>query len=416
MPKIAAVALALLLCAGCVHPPAPTAPSPTPKPPPSPSNYPSPIPEETPFPSPTPISELSPVPSVDPIKEQLRKLTVEQKVGQMLMAGIEGLTPGADAETAVSELQVGGIILFDRNVADAEQLSALTASLRTMNGTHIPLLLGVDEEGGRVSRMPPEVFPALPPAFELRDHAALGGVLAAECLTFGFNLDFAPVLDIWSNPQNTVIGDRAYGARWEVVAEAGVAVMNGISAAGVIPVVKHFPGHGDTTADSHTELPIVARSLPELRERELKPFQAAIDNGAPVVMMGHILAEALDPLLPASLSPSAITDLLRGEMGFTGVVCTDDLLMGAITGRYGLGEACVLAAEAGCDLLLVCHGADALREGYDALLEAVGSGRLTETRLDESVTRLLTLKAKYPPPEDPPTPDELNAMLRGFLG
>ncbi|MDR1669038.1 MAG: beta-N-acetylhexosaminidase [Oscillospiraceae bacterium] len=377
-------------------------------------------PAPTPVPTPDPSPGLSPAPPPDPVLETLEGMTIEQKAAQMLMAGIEGLTAGTDAVAAIRETGAGGVILFSRNVESAEQLSRLTASLRELNGEHIPLLIGVDEEGGRVSRMPPEVE-NLPAAFTLRekgtDYAALGGVLAAECLTFGFNINFAPVLDIRSNASNTVIGDRAYGSAWEEVTAAGVHVMNGLSGAGVAPVIKHFPGHGDTAADSHTELPVVTKTVDQLWERELLPFQAAIDAGAPAVMVGHILLEAVDDGLPCSLSPRVVNGLLREEMGFRGVVCTDDLTMAAVTGSYDIGEAAVLAAEAGCDLLLVCHGADALLEARDALLAAIDSGRLSEPRLDESVTRLLKLKALYAePPEDVPTPAEVNAMIREFLG
>ncbi len=408
----AALAL-LLLCAGCAGFVSETSPVV------SPSLAPTIIPSLPESPSPAPSLIPSPVPAPDPVRAKLDAMTTEQKAAQLLMAGIEGTTPGTDAEAAIRELQVGGIILFSRNVESSEQLTALTAALRELNGDYIPLFLGVDEEGGRVSRMPPEVA-SLPAAFSLRgketDYAELGGVLAAQCLAFGFNMNFAPVLDIWSNPNNTVIGSRAYGDTWESVADAGTAVMNGLLSAGVIPVAKHFPGHGDTAADSHTELPVVTNPLPELWERELLPFQAAIDAGAPAVMAGHILLQAADNTLPSSLSPDVITGLLRGEMGFDGVVCTDDLVMGAITETYGIGEAAVLAVEAGCDLLLVCHQAENLREAYNALLAAVDSGRISEARLDESVTRLLTLKERFAnTPEDVPTIEEVNAMARGLL-
>lgn len=414
MVRLVFAALALLLlCAGCAGFVSETSPAA------SPSYTPTihPTSPETPSPDPSPFP--SPNPSPDPVRVKLDAMTTEQKAAQLLMAGIEGTTPGADADAAIRELQVGGVILFSRNVESAEQLTALTAALRDLNGDYIPLFLGVDEEGGRVSRMPPEVAD-IPSAFSLRgketDYTALGSVLAAQCLTFGFNMNFAPVLDIWSNPDNTVIGSRAYGDTWESVADAGMAVMNGMLSAGVIPVAKHFPGHGDTAADSHTELPIVTKPLPELWERELLPFQAAIDAGAHAVMAGHILLQAADDTLPSSLSPSVITGLLRDEMGFDGVVCTDDLVMGAITETYGIGEAAVLAVEAGCDLLLVCHQAENLREVYYALLAAVDSGRISEARLDESVTRLLTLKERFAaPPVNVPTLEEVNAMAREFL-
>ena len=253
--------------------------------------------------------------------------------------------------------------------------------------------------------MPPEVA-ELPAAYQFGQIAdpdqrmdacfALGQALAAQCAAFGFNLDFAPVMDIWSNPDNTVIGDRAFGSDLESVTYAANETAWGILSGGVIAAAKHFPGHGDTAVDSHYGLPVVDKSLEELLDFELVPFCQAIENtcvyGAaggdsaiPVIMVSHILMTAIDPDRPASLSEPVVTGLLREEMGFDGVVCTDDLTMAAVSDSYGMGEAAVLAVEAGCDLLLVCHEADNLTAARDALLEAVNSGRISQERLDESV-------------------------------
>ena len=238
-----------------------------------------------------------------------------------------------------------------------------------------------------------------------RTDFTLGQTLAAQCAAFGFNMDFAPSLDIWSNPDNTVIGDRAFGNDWEWTAFFGMSAVEGMEKQGtVIPVVKHFPGHGDTAVDSHTALPVVDKTLEDLWQSELVPFDMVLSGqfwGEPVmeptpaVMVAHILLSQIDPDNPASLSPEVVTGLLREEMGYEGVVCTDDLTMGAISNTYGMGEAAVLAVEAGCDLLLVCHGADNLAAAHAALVDAVDSGRISMERLDESVYRVLSLKAVY---------------------
>ena len=378
---------------------------------------PTPAPVTTPTPAPTP----SPTPTPDPIAQAVAGMSVEQKVGQLLVAGVEGTAPGGDARTAVAEYRVGGVILFGRNVENAGQLAQLTDGLKALNGAYTPLFLCVDEEGGRVSRMPPEVTD-LPSAYQYvrdgGDAEARGRVLAAECAAFGFNVDFAPSLDIWSNPENTVIGDRAFGSDWERATSVGNSVAAAISEGGVIPVVKHFPGHGDTAVDSHKELPVVDKTLDALRESELIPFRDAVEAGAPAVMVAHILMARIDPERPASLTHAVVTGLLREELGFHGVVFTDDLTMGAVSTTYGMGEAAVLAFEAGCDALLVCHGADNLAAARAALLDAVASGRISQQRLDESVTRILTLKAEYGLNNNPvPAPDvaALNAQIADIL-
>ena len=391
----------------------------------------TPAAETTPAAAPSPTPTPEPTPTPDPIAEAVAAMSTEQKVSQLLVAGIEGTQLGQDAVQAVQDYQVGGVILFGRNVESAGQLAELTNGLKDLNGDYTPLFLCVDQEGGRVDRMPPEVE-RTPSAWSVGQTldtegvgAAYGALLAEECAAFGFNMDFAPSLDIWSNPDNTVIGDRAFGNDWEWTAFFGMSAVESMEEqGGVIPVVKHFPGHGDTSVDSHVALPVVDKSLEELWQSELVPFNMTLNQedyfgaqagpSAPAVMVAHILLSQVDPDYPASLSHRVVTGLLRGEMGFDGVVCTDDLTMGAVSNTYGMGEAAVLAVEAGCDLLLVCHGADNLTAARDALLEAADSGRLSPERLDESVKRILSLKVEYGLTNDPvdtPDVDALNARI-----
>lgn len=386
---------------------------------------PAPAPEAAPtaaVPSPesTPTPALTPVPEPDPLAEQLAAMTVEEKVGQLLIGGFEGTEIGDQATRLVQEYQVGGLILYGRNIAGAGQLVTLTNGLKALNGDGIPLFLSIDQEGGGVDRMPPEVR-RTPGAYCVGQTGSVpaaqsyGDVLAAECAAFGLNLDFAPVLDVWSNPGNTVIGQRAFSADARTVAGLGPAAARRMMDQGVIPAVKHFPGHGDTAVDSHVGLPVVDKSPEELEETELIPFRAAIqsagtDGQVPAVMVAHILLTQLDPERPASLSPAVVTGLLRDELGFAGAVLTDDLTMGAVTQSYGLGEAAVLAVEAGCDILLVCHGQDSVPAVRTALLEAAASGRITAERLDESVYRILRLKTEYALTNEPVSPPDLEAL------
>lgn len=353
--------IVFLFATGCQAAPTPSA---------SPASTPTTAPSATPAPTPTPTP--------DPVEEALSAMTTEEKVGQLLIAGFYETEAGEEARSYIQDYHVGGLILYGRNVESAQQLTDLTNGLKALVGDGVPLFLSTDQEGGMVERMPPEIQ-KLPNAYDVSDPAAFGSALGTECAAFGLNTDFAPSLDIWSNPNNTVIGRRAFGSDAETVTQRGLACLTAMEESGTIPVVKHFPGHGDTDTDSHVGLPVVDKTREELLEMELLPFQAAIDAGAPAVMVGHILMTQIDPDKPATLSSEVVTGLLREELGFDGVVFTDDLTMGAVTQNYGLGEAAVLAVEAGCDVLLVCHEAGSVDQVYTALLDAVDTGRSPKT-------------------------------------
>ena len=361
--------------------------------------------------------------ALSPTEQLLAGMTTEHKIAQLLVAGLAGTEAGADGTSAVADYQVGGIILFGRNVSDSCQLTALTNQLKALNGDYIPLFLCVDEEGGRVSRMPPEITD-IPCAYtygnlskpNLLTH--LGSTLGAECAAFGLNLDFAPVMDVFSNPDNTVIGDRSYSSVPDTAAWAAALVAGGLRDTGIIAAGKHFPGHGDTVTDSHTELPVIDKTREEWNQTDAVPFREAVRSGIPVIMTGHILMSSLDSENPATLSHTIVTEILREEMGFDGVICTDDLTMGAISKTYGIGEAAVRAVAAGCDLLLICHESENLKAAYDALCAAVESGRISEERLNESVSRILSLKIEYKLTNDPiaiPDVDALNRQIKEIL-
>ncbi|GIO39428.1 glycoside hydrolase family 3 [Paenibacillus antibioticophila] len=340
-------------------------------------------------------------PPADLIASQLEQLTTAEKIGQLVLVGMDGTKPDKYTRQLLDDYQVGGFIFYKDNIADNSQALSLFNQLKEDNASNpVPLFLSVDEEGGRVSRLPSE-FSKMPTA------AKIGGTGKAEAASeayriigqalsgFGLNLDFAPVLDVHSNPDNPVIGDRAFGTTPEEVSLMGLAAMKGLSDTGVIPVVKHFPGHGDTSVDSHLGLPVVEHDLDRLREFELKPFADAIEAGADMVMIAHILLPKLDAEHPASFSPAVINDLLRQEMGYEGVIISDDMTMGAITENYKIEQAAVDFITAGGNIVLVGHNYDQEIAVIEALTLAVEEGKISGDMLDQRVYQILKLKQKY---------------------
>lgn len=337
----------------------------------------------------------------DPIKRQVNGMTLDEKIGQMVIVGFNGYTIDENTRALIKNYHAGGFILYSYNVENPDQLLTLINSLKSTNSSNkIPVFVSVDEEGGRVSRMPAG-FTKLPTneAIGRVNNADLsyriGSIIAEEIKSFGYNMDFAPVLDINSNPNNPVIGDRSFGSNAEIVSRLGIATMKGIQSGGIIPVVKHFPGHGDTSVDSHVGLPSVDHDMSRLKSFELIPFDAAIKNGADAVMVAHILLTKIDPAYPASMSKTIITDILRNQMKFNGVVITDDMTMGAIVKNYEISAAAVKSVSAGSDIVLVSRGYDDEVKVIGALKNAVENGTIPESRIDESVYRILKLKAKY---------------------
>ncbi|MGP4076250.1 beta-N-acetylhexosaminidase [Halobacillus sp. K22] len=343
-------------------------------------------------------------PKADEEKNTLSPLlqwSLEQKVTQTLYIGVQALTLSNQEKEMISQEQVGGVILLGRNVESAQQLQDLVDSIRQANAENpTPLFLGIDEEGGRVSRIPDSAITNLPASEKIGDLTdpqlakKTGHLLAEKVKKFGFNMNFAPVLDIVNNPDNQVIGDRSFGETAERVKHMGIPAMQAIQSERVIPVVKHFPGHGNTSVDSHRDLPIVDQSMNELQNFEWVPFQKAIQKGADAVMTAHILFPELDPDYPATLSRTIITDVLREQLGFNGLVITDDMAMGAISNNYGTSEAAVLSIQAGADMVLLTDTSQ-FQQVKDSLLKAVSDGQLSETQLNTSVTRILQKKEAY---------------------
>ena len=336
---------------------------------------------------------------LDKIKEKIDSMTLEQKIGQLFIVGFEGDIINDEIIDLVKNQEVGGLIYFSRNVVDSNQIITLNNEIKDIK-KDIPLFISVDEEGGVVSRVPDE-FLKLPSSgyigkFDDENLSYnIGSIISKELKSLGFNMDFAPVLDIDSNPNNTVIGERAFGNNADIVSKLGIKTMEGLRDGGIIPVVKHFPGHGDTDIDSHYGLPIVTKTLEELNNLEFIPFKNAIENGADVVMVSSIILSSIDSEYPATMSKKVTTDILRNKLNFDGVIATDDMTMGAIMDNYNLTDAVIMAINAGNDLILVCHGYDDIIKSISAVKDAVSSNIISEERIDESVYRILKLKEKY---------------------
>lgn len=362
-------------------------------------------------------------PEVTLPSEVVSKMSLEEKIGQMILAGISGTTMDANTKKLVNQFHIGGIIFYKNNFNTPAQTIQLVNQLKTENSSRLPLFLSTDQEGGRVTRLPGGLtnFPTNEQIGKVNNREfsyKIGTLLGRELKEFGLNLDFAPVLDINSNPNNPVIGDRSFGNNLEIVSELGIQTMKGIQSQNVIPTIKHFPGHGDTSVDSHLDLPIVNKSLKELKELELIPFERAIDDGADVVMVAHILLPKLDKTNPASMSKVIMTDLLRDQLSFNGVIITDDMTMGAITEHFDIGKAAVESVKAGSDIILVGHNYDNVMKISSSLKTAVQNGEISEQRLNESTERIIQLKRKYNIKNtkvDKPNINEINRSINSLL-
>lgn len=335
------------------------------------------------------------------VQAVIEGMKLDEKLGQLILMGVQGPQLDSVAKRFIQDRHVGGIILFKRNFVSVSQSLRLINDLKQANtNAKTPLFISADEEGGRVTRLPKELVKT--PSNRKIGNAEngkyaydVGELIGRKMSAFGLNMDFAPVLDIDSNPNNPVIGDRSYGADALLVSKAGIQQVNGMSSQHVIPVVKHFPGHGDTSVDSHIDLPVITHNKERLKNVELLPFRQAIEGGVNAVMVGHLLVEAYDPKTPASFSKVIIQNLLRDELNFDGVVITDDLVMGAIEKNYTIGDVAVQSIVAGGDILLVGHKYTTVDELLTALQKAINEGAITEQRINQSVERILLLKQQY---------------------
>jgi beta-N-acetylhexosaminidase len=320
---------------------------------------------------------------------------LRRTVAQLFMVGLPSPTLDPATRAFLAEHPPGGIVLFKRNVRSAAQLRRLVADVHA-TGAGVPPLVAIDHEGGRVNRLP-RPFTHFPPALAVgaggpRAAHAVGRAMGRELRAVGIDLDFAPVLDVWSNPRNRVIGDRAFATTPAAVARLGIALARGLAREGVVSCGKHFPGHGASVGDSHFVLPRVRHSRRALAALDLVPFVRAIRAGLPSLMTSHVVYPALDPRRPATLSPRICRDLLRRRLGFRGLLFSDDLEMQAVAGRGAPGTIAVRALAAGCDMLLVCQSVDTARKAMRGVEDAVMRRRLDPTDLAASLARIQALR------------------------
>ncbi|MBQ6544279.1 MAG: glycoside hydrolase family 3 protein [Lachnospiraceae bacterium] len=339
----------------------------------------------------------------------LADLSTEEKIAQLFFVTPDALARRTDVtqvgDTVKSAFQttpVGGLIFFKNNITGKSQIRQMTGDAQKMSERRVglPIFLSVDEEGGEVTRISGrDEFSDIPEIPSMREVGESGSEtyarevasqMAVYLADLGFNMDFAPVLDVLTNPANTVIGSRSFGNDPNLVARMGLAVADELSAKGIIPCFKHFPGHGNTTADTHDGYAYTGKDLQGLTDCELIPFTAAIEDGAKMIMVGHFsLPNVTGDNTPASMSQTVMTEIARNRLGFNGILITDALNMGAIVGSYGEDEAAVQCILAGADMLLMpsdFYGA------YRAVWAAVNDGTITEERLDASVKRIIRVK------------------------
>lgn len=364
-----------------------------------------------------PVSEDPGTQEPDPdafIRDMVADMPLEEKIAQMTVPAFNVWDENVSALFA--ETNPGGVILFAKNIKSEEDLKNLTASLKSLSGDRPEMFISIDQEGGIVQRI--TFSKKYPKAADIgatgsaETARANGFEIGEELAKYGINVDFAPVMDVNSNPKNPVIGNRSFSNNPDVVSEMGIAMMQGLNKAGIIACLKHFPGHGDTSTDSHTSLPVVNKTMEELLKTELVPFKAGIDAGADMIMTAHIefpniVTEKVTSLSgkeitpPATMSREIITDLLRTELGFDGVVITDALEMKAVSGNFSLIDATMYSVNAGVDLMLIPMRVSDQKSinSYKTYLSdfaaLVKDGKIPEERIDESVFRILKLKNKY---------------------
>jgi len=328
----------------------------------------------------------------------------KRRAAQRLIIGFEGTSPSEDFKHFVRQAPPAGFILFARNVEEPAQLLELNRELRDLLPASLPPILSVDQEGGRVLRIRDTAWPPmrwLGNADDLELTRAVAAAMAGELRAMGFNLDWAPVADVDSNPDNPIIGDRSFSRDPERVARHVLAFVQGLHAAGMMGSVKHFPGHGDTSVDSHLDLPVVEKDVPDLEHCELVPFQHAVAAGIEVVMTAHVVFPAWDEAHPATMSHHILKGWLRGQLGHQGIIVSDDMEMGAVRGRYPLEMQLDLACRATVDLFLCCKELDLQMEAWETLIHLQETDKTHDDLSLLSTKRLGALRERFllnPPP------------------
>jgi beta-N-acetylhexosaminidase len=332
---------------------------------------------------------------------------IRRTIGQLLIGSLPGTTIPREMRSLARDFGLGGVILFARNIEEPEQVAELSHDIQSL-ADELPLWVSTDQEGGRVARLraPFTEWPPMATLGRSGDVALasrFAAALAAELKAVGITLDYAPVLDVHTNPQNPVIGDRALAEDAELVGKLGAAIVRALQDNGVAACGKHFPGHGDTAVDSHLELPVVEHPPDRIRRVECVPFREAIKAGVAFIMTAHVLVPSLDEENPATLSRRIVFDLLREELAYDGVILSDDLEMRALASTYTVAEAAVKAIAAGCDGVLVCRAAAADRtrdvdvqvEVLEALIHAVEQDRIPFKRIEDALARQRRAKERF---------------------
>ncbi|MDF2881644.1 MAG: Beta-glucosidase [Clostridiaceae bacterium] len=334
---------------------------------------------------------------------EVENLTLEDKIGQMIMAGFPSKYYDENIDEMIKNKKIGNVVLFASNMGNKDEIVNLTTKLQDnfISNIGIPGFISIDQEGGMVTRIYKDAtfFPgnmAFAAADVKESTLQQGKIEGAELRALGININLAPVMDVNCNPENPVIGTRSYGDDANNVAELGVDLIRGLKQSGVIAVAKHFPGHGDTNIDSHISLPAVNHSIERLEKVELLPFKNAIENGIDGIMSAHVLLPKVEnKRIPATLSYKVLTELLKNKMGFKGLIITDCMEMNAIASSYGSEKAAVLAIQAGADIICISHSKNTAIKCADAIKNAVLCGEIKEERIDESVRKILAVKSRY---------------------
>lgn len=345
---------------------------------------------------------------------------VPHSIGQQFIIGLSGQSLTDDERRFIVEEEIGGVILMRRNVAGPEQVRALCLEIQSlrhqMKAVRDPLFISIDMEGGRVQRLcePFTIWPALSKVGALDSETMayqFALAMGHEMRAVGINLDFAPCIDIFTNPANTVIGDRALGTQAEPVARLGSALIRGYMKAGVIACAKHFPGHGNTFVDSHLGLPVEDKSLGDLEKLELEPYRKVFRGKLDLVMAAHILLPKIDATWPASLSSTILQNVLRSQLGYQELIVTDDLDMKALTLHHSKGDIAVRALQAGCNILLYCNEPDSPPTAIEAIRKAIAEQRIRPDVIADNVSRIRALKRSRLQSCDPLSLEQVRAIV-----
>lgn len=338
---------------------------------------------------------------------------LKKKIGQFFMIRFEGHHPTPEVEALIKEWGIGGVVLFASNCVGVKKTQELILHLKSLSKDS-PLCVAIDHEGGRVHRLPKPVtrFPPLKTLGKLYERmpsstlaSEVGHAMGRELKALGIDLNFAPVVDVHTNPFNPVIGDRSAGSNPEIVSLVAGQLIQGLQGEGVSACVKHFPGHGDTNEDSHHVLPSLPHNLKRLRSMELIPFQTAIQKGVASIMTAHVVYDGIDKGTPATFSVKILRDILRTELGFNGLIISDDLSMGAIGKNCGMEEGCVKAFLAGCDIVLALCEPKKIGSALNIFASAIGTRKIPFERVEKSLQRIIAFKERFCAPGGVKTPN-----------